>query len=207
MVFVFFLLFRHYYVTPTSYLELINSFIQMLKQQRHVVSQAKWRYDVGLEKLADTASQVATMQKELEDLQPNLEKAAKETSEMMILVEKQQGEAAEKQKLVDAEAAAANEQARAAEEIAADCQKDLAAAMPALEAAVDALSKLSKGDITEVKAMKTPPGETHFGSTRVMSSLWRANSFSCENRNHGAHMVSFRRSCTGGSSPVLLLRS
>ncbi|KAF4658988.1 hypothetical protein FOL47_007767, partial [Perkinsus chesapeaki] len=149
---------RHYYVTPTSYLELINSFIQMLKQQRHVVSQAKWRYDVGLEKLADTASQVATMQKELEDLQPNLEKAAKETSEMMILVEKQQGEAAEKQKLVDAEAAAANEQARAAEEIAADCQKDLAAAMPALEAAVDALSKLSKGDITEVKAMKTPPG-------------------------------------------------
>eukprot|EP00392_Amoebophrya_sp_AT5.2_P012743 g12850.t1 len=29
--------------------------------------------------------------------------------------------------------------------------------MPALEAAVDALSKLSKGDIGEVKAMKTPP--------------------------------------------------
>merc|ERR1719262_1516546 len=29
--------------------------------------------------------------------------------------------------------------------------------MPALEAALDALSKLSKGDIGEVKAMKTPP--------------------------------------------------
>ncbi len=51
----------------------------------------------------------------------------------------------------------ADKQAEEATAIKADCQKDLAAAMPALEAAVDALSKLSKGDITEVKAMKTPP--------------------------------------------------
>jgi dynein heavy chain, axonemal len=34
---------RHNYVTPTSYLELINSFLQMLKQQRQVVKQAQWR--------------------------------------------------------------------------------------------------------------------------------------------------------------------
>jgi hypothetical protein len=41
--------------------------------------------------------------------------------------------------------------------IMADCQKDLAAAMPALESAVNALSCLSKADVCEVKAMKTPP--------------------------------------------------
>jgi hypothetical protein len=38
-------------------------------------------------------------------------------------------------------------QGATASAIAEDCQKDLAAAMPALEAAVDALSKLSKGNL------------------------------------------------------------
>merc|ERR1719160_970581 len=36
---------RIYYVTPTSYLELLNSFITTLKQQRQAVQQSKWRYD------------------------------------------------------------------------------------------------------------------------------------------------------------------
>merc|ERR1719421_1749992 len=75
----------------------------------------------------------------------------------MIKVEAQQEEAAKKQIIVDEEASKADAQAAEATEIKADCMKDLAAAMPALDAAVDALSKLSKGDIGEVKAMKTPP--------------------------------------------------
>merc|ERR1719181_2305770 len=95
---------RNYYVTPTSYLELINSFISTLKKQRAAVQQAKWRYDVGLEKIADAASQVAALQKDLEDLQPVLEKAAKETSEMMVKVEGEQIRASEKQVVVDEEA-------------------------------------------------------------------------------------------------------
>lgn len=148
---------RIYYVTPTSYLELLQSFITTLKQQRSVVQQSKWRYDVGLEKIADAAAQVAALQKDLEDLQPILELSAKETSEMMVKVEAQQTEAAEKQVIVDEEAHKADEQAAQATSIKADCQRDLAAAMPALDAAVEALSKLSKGDIGEVKAMKTPP--------------------------------------------------
>merc|ERR1719169_103941 len=75
----------------------------------------------------------------------------------MVKVEGEQVKASEKQLQVDEEAAKADIQAKEANEIKADCTKDLAAAMPALEAAVDALSKLSKGDIGEVKAMKTPP--------------------------------------------------
>merc|ERR1719456_1465922 len=75
----------------------------------------------------------------------------------MIKVEQQQEEAGKKQIVVDEEASKADAQAAEATEIKADCEKDLAAAMPALDAAVDALSKLSKGDIGEVKAMKTPP--------------------------------------------------
>jgi len=148
---------RVYYVTPTSYLELINSFIAMLKKQRKAVQKAKWRYDMGLEKINDAKEQVSSLQIELNDLEPVLEKAAQETGAMKIKVEAEQQAAVEKKAMVEMEEEKANTQKAVAGEIKADCEKDLAAAMPALEAAVDALSKLSKGDIGEVKAMKTPP--------------------------------------------------
>ena len=43
---------------------------------------------MGLEKLAFAASQVATMQKELEELQPQLKIAAIENDKMMIVIDK-----------------------------------------------------------------------------------------------------------------------
>ena len=51
---------RHNYVTPTSYLELINSFKNLLQNKQDEISKAKRRYVVGLEKLAFAASQVRT---------------------------------------------------------------------------------------------------------------------------------------------------
>ena len=45
---------RYNYVTPTSYLELISTFRALLDVKRAEVSQAKRRYDVGLQKLSET---------------------------------------------------------------------------------------------------------------------------------------------------------
>ncbi len=53
---------RHYYVTPTSYLELLHSYQSLLKRRQTEVSGAKHRYEVGLDKLAATESSVAAMQ-------------------------------------------------------------------------------------------------------------------------------------------------
>lgn len=49
---------RHNYVTPTSYLELINAFKTLLGAKQDETLKAKRRYVVGLEKLAFAASQV-----------------------------------------------------------------------------------------------------------------------------------------------------
>eukprot|EP00928_Gymnodinium_smaydae_P036017 TRINITY_DN25241_c1_g2_i2.p1 TRINITY_DN25241_c1_g2~~TRINITY_DN25241_c1_g2_i2.p1 ORF type:complete len:3507 (-),score=695.75 TRINITY_DN25241_c1_g2_i2:57-10475(-) len=148
---------RYYYVTPTSYLELINSFISTLKQQRELVMKAKWRYDTGLDKINDAKEQVSALQIELNDLEPVLEKAAQETAEMRERVESQKAGAEEKKAVVEEEEEKANIQKASASEIKADCEKDLAAALPAYMSAVEALSKLTKGDVGEVRAMKTPP--------------------------------------------------
>ena len=148
---------RYYYITPTSYLELINSFITTLKQQRQITQKAKWRYDTGLEKINDAKEQVSALQIELNELEPVLEKAAQETAIFREQVEAEQAGASEKKIVVEEEEGKANIQKASAGEIKADCEKDLALALPAYESALEALSKLSKGDVGEVRAMKTPP--------------------------------------------------
>jgi dynein heavy chain len=148
---------RHYYVTPTSYLELINSFKDLLSQKREEVSLGKSRYDNGLDKIITTETQVTTMQAELEELKPFLKKTAEETAQLMVVIEKEQKDAAKTEALVSADEAVANAQAESANAMKADCQKDLDKAMPALESAVQALNSLKKSDIVEVKAMGKPP--------------------------------------------------
>jgi hypothetical protein len=54
------------------------------------------------------------------------------------------------------EAVAAGEAAKV-QAIKDECEADLAEALPALKAAVEALNTLTKNDITEVKGMKSPP--------------------------------------------------
>ncbi len=58
---------------------------------------------------------------------------------------------------VEKEEAEAQKMAAETREIAEDAQRDLAEALPALDAAVACLNKLKKGDIDEVRAMKKPP--------------------------------------------------
>ena len=117
----------------------------------------KRRYEVGLEKLASAASQVAGMQKELEDLQPQLKTAAEENEKMMTIIAKESVEVEEKSKVVRQDEAVASEKAAEAKALKEECESDLAEAIPALEAALAALKTLKPADITVVKSMKNPP--------------------------------------------------
>jgi len=149
---------RHNYVTPTSYLELLGAFRSLLDVKRSEVSQAKSRYDVGLEKLQQTAESVEGMQAELIELQPKLVVATKETDELMVKIEKDSADAQQVRDKVEVEEAAATAKAEEATAIKVECEAGLAEALPALEASIQALQTLKKDDITEVKGMKNPPG-------------------------------------------------
>ncbi|XP_014909460.1 dynein heavy chain 7, axonemal [Poecilia latipinna] len=148
---------RHNYVTPTSYLELISTFKNLLRTKRAEVMQLKYRYEVGLEKLQSAADQVATMQVELEALQPQLLVASKEVDEMMVVIERESKEVAATEKVVKEDEAVSNEQAMAAKAIKDECDADLAEATPILQSALDALNTLTPQDISLVKSMKNPP--------------------------------------------------
>ncbi|KAJ8963034.1 hypothetical protein NQ314_005606 [Rhamnusium bicolor] len=148
---------RKTYITPTSYLELIQTFKSLYELKVGQITMQRNRYETGLEKLDFAAGQVGIMQDELHDLQPKLIVASAKTEKLMIKIE-QDTVVVEKQKeIVGADEALANEAAAAAQAIKDDCESDLSEAIPALEAAVDALNTLKPADITLVKSMKNPP--------------------------------------------------
>ncbi len=49
---------RYNYVTPTSYLELLTTFIKLLSEKRNEISERRRRLESGLDKLLSTAAQV-----------------------------------------------------------------------------------------------------------------------------------------------------
>ncbi|KAK2587842.1 hypothetical protein KPH14_003939 [Odynerus spinipes] len=138
---------RHNYVTPTSYLELISTFKDLLEKKRQEVYQGKRRYEAGLGKLDSTHKQVEKMQEILEALQPKLIVAAKDVEAMFLDVQNESEEVAAMEQVVAAEADA----------IRAECDADLQEVMPILNAANAALNTLTPQDIQIVKSMKRPP--------------------------------------------------
>ena len=155
------------YVTPTSYLELIRSFKGSLACRRDDVNQQRGRYEIGLEKLAFAAEQVSSMQQELTNLIPVLEQSKKETNTLMGVIKKKLPGVEAMKKTVGEEAALVQIQANTCGAMKQECESDLAKAIPLLEEAMKALDTLKPGDITEVKAMKTPPS----GVVLVMSAV------------------------------------
>ena len=54
--------YRYNYVTPTSYLELLTTFIKLLAEKRREIDVSRRRLETGLDKLLSTAAQVEVMQ-------------------------------------------------------------------------------------------------------------------------------------------------
>ena len=73
-------------MTPTSFLELIQTFKTLLFSKRTEILSRKNRYVVGLEKLEFAASQVSVMKDELIALQPKLVETSAETEKLMVKI-------------------------------------------------------------------------------------------------------------------------
>ena len=148
---------RKYYITPKSYLDLINMYVQLLAEKREEYSVSRDRLVNGLNKLTQTNEVVDTMKEELNKLQPILKEKSESTTKLIAQVEKEKEEAEKVKKVVSAEAAEVDKSTAETQAIKDNAQKDLDEALPALEGATKALNALNKGDITEIKGFKNPP--------------------------------------------------
>ena len=123
---------RRNYVTPTSYLELIKLYIEMLKVQKNILPMKIKKYSVGLMTLQETNEEVAKLQVKIIEFQPILEQSQIDNAKLLIELDEKTKIANLTEQNVSKEAAEAQiirDQVNAVKE---DCEKDLAEALPTL---------------------------------------------------------------------------
>ncbi|KAF7660832.1 hypothetical protein LDENG_00274280 [Lucifuga dentata] len=148
---------RHYYTTPTSYLELINLYLTMLQEKREQLMLARDRVKNGLTKLLETNVLVDEMKVELSALEPVLKQKSVDVNALMKKLTADHKSADEVRNVVKEDEALAKVKAENTQAIADDAQRDLEEALPALESAIKALDALDKADIAEVRVFTKPP--------------------------------------------------
>ncbi|KAH3764595.1 cytoplasmic dynein heavy chain [Pelomyxa schiedti] len=148
---------RRNYVTPRHYLDLISHFVQISSTKRAELEEQQLHLNVGLQKLADTANQVAQLQAALRASGVALEQkevAANEKLKQMV-ADQQIAEQKKKDSLI-----LQGKLGKQREEIriqSAKAHADLDKAEPALISAKTAVKQIKRKDLEEVKAMGNPP--------------------------------------------------
>ena len=94
---------RKNYTTPTSYLDLIKTYIEMLKFQRGIVPIKIQRYQGGLKRLSETNVMVDEMKAMLITLRPRIDQSTEETEKLMIVLDEQKKIADEQAKITAVE--------------------------------------------------------------------------------------------------------
>jgi dynein heavy chain len=148
---------RYNYVTPTSYLELLNVFKKLLREKRNEVGGLRHKLQFGLDRLADASKHVAELQDDLEKKQPVLKATQEEVAEMMVSIAKDTEDAEVTKAAVAVKEDAASTKAAECKAIKDDAQGELDKALPMLDKAVESLKELNKQHIDEIRNFKSPP--------------------------------------------------
>lgn len=131
--------------------------IRLLYQKRKELCDARDKFTNGLGKIEEAKVQVTQMSVELEKKRALANEAQKKCEESLGGLVSEQREVEQSKATVEKLKERVKIDEEKASTIAQAAQEDLAAAMPALEAANEALKGLSKSSITEVKSYGRPP--------------------------------------------------
>ncbi|KOB72814.1 Dynein heavy chain 6, axonemal, partial [Operophtera brumata] len=153
---------RYFYTTPSSYLDLLKLYLQLLDKKQQQIIRGRDRISCGLSKLYETYEVVGVMEQQVREMEPILAKKADEGIALVNRLKIEQKSADEVKHAVMKDEAAAKIKAEEVKQIADEAKADLALAMPAMEAAQNALKALNKADINELKAFLKPPALVRF---------------------------------------------
>lgn len=157
----------------------------MLAKKRSEISGAANRLRNGLQKIQDTQEKVEVMSEELKVNQEQVIAFQAECDNFILNIKKETAESdVQKLNVEEQKQRIAVEEAEIVE-VAKVAKKDLEKAMPALNAAEEALNSLNKNDLTEVKSYATPPEKVQRVMEAVMVLLGRDTSWAESKRALG----------------------
>ncbi|CAM9656208.1 unnamed protein product [Ascophyllum nodosum] len=148
---------RRIYISPKSYLDFLQTFLNMLHERQRALSKRLGSLNDGIVKLEETGRIVKGLKQELTELQPLLESKASQAEGFLAQVyQERKGAETIKDKVAKDEAVVAVRQEQISM-LQQEAQKNLDLALPALEEAINALNSLKRDDISEVKSFQNPP--------------------------------------------------
>eukprot|EP00930_Biecheleria_cincta_P003159 TRINITY_DN104093_c0_g1_i1.p1 TRINITY_DN104093_c0_g1~~TRINITY_DN104093_c0_g1_i1.p1 ORF type:complete len:2548 (+),score=550.26 TRINITY_DN104093_c0_g1_i1:162-7646(+) len=148
---------RRNFATPKNYLDFLANYMKFLDDNRANLDNLSGRLGGGLDKLVQAAVQVTEMSKELEEKKAIVDANAIKVRELIDVITEKTVTVTKRQEEANAAAEQIAKDSVIIEQEKADADEALQAALPALEMAAQALEDLDKKDISEIKAMATPP--------------------------------------------------
>lgn len=153
---------RHYYTTPSSYLELLKQYHSLFNRRVASIIAKRDRIANGLGRILETNELVAVMGEDLKLIVPIIEKKSNEMKETVSRLEKDSAQADIIKRVVAQDEADAKLKAMETQELADDASRDLETVMPQLRTAQDALKALNKNDVNEIRVFQKPPKLVQF---------------------------------------------
>ena len=161
---------RFNYTTPTSFLELISFYDKLLNEKQGAIIESIQRLERGLSTMEETTNKVDILKDKLVLTMENVQIEEKNTDELIVIVNQEAEAAAKEQAIAQEQEDATNIIANAAQAKMDEANRQLQAAIPAMEAAEAAVDCLSVKAIVEFKSFTAPPPGTEI-VTRAIQIL------------------------------------
>lgn len=150
------------YVTPKSYLELLMSYKEIIKEKRNENFIAIERLKNGVQRLRDANEAVEKLQEELKEEEPELIKTEEEVKRMVEKIQEDKEVADKKKSLVAEEEAQAKIAQEEAAELARQVQEQVEEADIELAKTLEKIGLLNQGHINEIKSFDKPPEKVKY---------------------------------------------
>lgn len=148
---------RQVFVTPKSYLSFIASYKELyIKKYYEELDVQEKRYQIGLQKIKEAQVAIELMSVDLKAEEEKVRQASIKTEALLAELEKENKKAKAKQEDVEQRDKQCQEKAAEINSEKEKAQKDLDAALPALQAAQLAVSSIKPSHIVELKSNKKP---------------------------------------------------
>jgi dynein heavy chain, axonemal len=154
---------RYNYVTPTSYLELLNVYRSVFMSKQKEITYLKERLNKGLKVLADASVEIDKLKDMLDKKQPELEKTKAEVAETKEQLASDKADADEERAVVAEQEASASEQEAEANALKEAAEAELAKAAPLLDEATRVLKELKVDDFYILGSFNSPPATVVIG--------------------------------------------
>jgi dynein heavy chain, axonemal len=145
---------RYVYVTPKSYLSFIDQYKQVYKAKYDGIDKDDVNIRNGLDKLKEASEGVEVLKIDLKKEDAKLKEASEVTDRLLKDLEVENKKASIKEEEVAGIKSRCQAQALQISQEKEDAERDLAAAIPALRRAENAVKSILPKDINELKGMR-----------------------------------------------------